>query len=225
MIKALLFDLDNTLLDFVKMKITCSKASVKAMIKAGLKMTEKDAYTKLMSIYAKTSYEDPVIFENFLKEFNKKIDYKILSAAIVAYRRVVNDLLIPYEGVTETLKILKRKGLILGIVTDAPRLKAWIRLTTAGLSNYFNLIITLGDSKRRKPHKIPFQKALRELKLKPEEVLFIGDNPEKDIAGANKIGMKTVLAKYGSFIKSKSINKDEKPTYIINKFNELLRLI
>lgn len=224
MIRAVLFDLDNTLLDFVKMKLACSRESVKAMIKAGLVMDEELAYKKLLSVYSKTSFEDPLIFEHFLKLTVGKIDYKVLSAAIVAYRRIVNGLLIPYEGVHETLKLLKGK-LLLGLVTDAPRLKAWIRISSAGLSDYFNIVITLGDSKFKKPNKAPFIKALKQLKLKPEEVLFVGDNLERDIAGANKVGMKTAFAHYGYFLKEKPANKDEKPDYVIYKFKELLNVI
>jgi len=224
MFRAVLFDLDNTLLDFVKMKTVCCKASVKAMIEAGLKMGEDEAYKLLIEVYAPTLYEDDHIFEKFLKKAIGKIDYKLLSAAIVAYRRIVNEVLIPYEGVPETLTKLKSKGLILGVVTDAPRIKAWIRLTTAKLSNYFDFMITLGDSKKRKPHKTPYNKALKELKIKSSETLFVGDNPQRDIKGANEVGMITVLAKYGTFLPIKDDEK-EKPKYVINKFEELLKIV
>jgi FMN phosphatase YigB (HAD superfamily) len=86
-------------------------------------------------------------------------------------------------------------------------------------------VITLGDYKMRKPHKTPFNTALKNLGLKPEEVIFVGDNPQRDIAGGNKIGMKTVLAKYGLFIKGTKSSKNEKPDYTINNFKDLLKLI
>lgn len=225
MIKAVLFDLDNTLIDFVKMKTVCSKASVKAMIQAGLEMKEDEAYKLLIDIYAPTFFEDDRIFEKFLKKAKGKIDYKILSAAIVAYRKIADDLLMPYEGVIETLNKLKNQGLTLGVVTDAPRIKGWIRLTTAGLSDYFNFVITLGDYKLRKPHKTPFNIALKNLNLKPEEVLFVGDNLEKDIKGDKKAGMKTAFAHYGHFLKEKPDNKDEEPDYTLKKFDDLARIV
>ncbi|MDD4353076.1 MAG: TIGR02253 family HAD-type hydrolase [Candidatus Nanoarchaeia archaeon] len=225
MIKAVLFDLDNTLIDFVKMKLECSKESVKAMIKAGLEMDEETAYNKLLELYYETSLEDHLIFQHFLKKNTGKVDYKILSAAIVAYKKIVNGLLIPYEGVYDTLKKLKSKGLILGVVTDARKLNAWIRLTSAGLSNYFEIVLTLGDSKYKKPHKRPFIKAARQLKLKPEEIIFVGDNPQRDIKGAKKVGMKTAFAQYGFSFKEKTNNEDEKPDYILNEFNDLLKII
>lgn len=220
MIKAVLFDLDNTLIDFVRQKTICCKESVKAMIKAGLKADEKEAYTELMALYKPSSYEDPHIFQHYLKKVTGVISQKILSAGIVAYRKIVNELLTPYTGVNETLTKLKARGLKIGVLTDAPRLKAWIRLTTAGLADYFDTVITLGESKKKKPSITPFKKAITELDLKPDEILFVGDNPIRDIRGAKKSGMKTAYAKYGSFIEG-----DEKPDYVLDDIKDLLNII
>lgn len=219
MIKAVLFDLDNTLIDFVKQKTICCNESIKAMIKAGLKVDKEIAYKELMKIYKPSSYEDPHIFQHYLRSIGI-INPRVLSAGIVAYRKIVNELLIPYKGVIETLIKLKNKGLKLGVVTDAPRLKAWIRLTTAGLDDYFDIVITLGESKKKKPSSTPFKKAIKELGLKPDEILFVGDNPLRDIKGAKKTGMKTAYAEYGSFIKS-----DETPDYVLKKFGDLLKIV
>ena len=219
MIKAVLFDLDNTLIDFVKQKTICCKESIKAMIKAGLNADKKEAYDELMKLYKPSSYEDPHIFQHYLTRPTGVINQKILSAGIVAYRKIVNELLTPYEGVIETLTKLKKRGLKIGVVTDAPRLKAWIRLTTAGLSDYFDTVITLGESKKKKPSVTPFKKAINDLGLKPDEILFVGDNPERDIKGAKKSGMKTAYAKYGSFIIG-----DEKPDYVLKKIKDLLKI-
>jgi len=51
MIKAILFDLDNTLIDFMKMKHECCKVAIDAMIKAGLKVEKKKALQILYKLY------------------------------------------------------------------------------------------------------------------------------------------------------------------------------
>jgi len=83
-------------------------------------------------------------------------------------------------------------------VTDAPKLKAWIRLASIKLSNYFDVVVTFEDTKQRKPSKLPFKAALRQLKLKPSDCLMVGDWPERDIKGAKALGMKTCFARYGN---------------------------
>lgn len=225
MIKAVLFDLDNTLLDFLKMKMKCSKAAISAMRKAGLKTKEDKALKILLKFYKKTRFEGKTVFQNLLKEAIGKVDYKILSAGIAAYRKIRTNVLNPYPNTVKTLKELKKRKLKLGIVTDAPRLKAWIRLSSANIARYFDFVITIGDFKKRKPSPSPFKMALRTLKLKPEEILFVGDSIRKDVAGAKKVGMKTVFAEYGDFEKIKPRNKYEKPDYVIKNIRNLIKIL
>jgi len=77
-IKAVIFDLDNTLLDFWKMKIKCTEATAKAMIKAGLKLPLKQAEEELFREYMK-NIEGERVFQTFLKK-KKQFDEKILAA-------------------------------------------------------------------------------------------------------------------------------------------------
>jgi len=197
MIKAVLFDLDNTLIDFMRMKRACCEAAVSAMIKAGLKLSKKTAIKILYQLYDRYGIEYKHIFEKFLIETHKKIDYRILAAGIFAYREAQPDFVKPYPKVIPTLTLLKKKGLKLGIVSDAHRLKAWMRLTELGIGKYFDVVVAHGDVRKRKPSRIPFRKALASLKLKPEDVLMVGDWPERDVVGARKLGMKTCFARYG----------------------------
>ncbi len=198
MIKAVLFDLDNTLIDFLKMKKHSCSAAIDAMIGAGLKVRHEKAIKVLFELYDKYGLEEKTIFQKFLKKLAGKIDYKILANGIVAYRRVRSGFLEPYPNVDYVLLKLKGRGIKLGIVTDAPKLKAWIRLAAMKLSNYFDVVVTFEDTKRLKPSKMPFEAALRQLKLKPSECLMVGDWPERDIKGAKAIGMQTCFARYGN---------------------------
>lgn len=203
MIKAVLFDLDNTLIDFLTMKQRCTSAAISAMIDAGLNMRYKPAYNKMFKMYREYGIENQNIFEMFLKKATGKVDFKILSAAIVAYRKVKSGQLVTYPHVRSTLMKLKGQGLKLGVVSDAPRLQAWLRLTEMNLVEFFDVVLGYEDTGQLKPSAAPFKKALRKMKLKADEVVFVGDNPSRDILGARKVGMKTVLAKYGMVKKGK----------------------
>ena len=198
MIKAVLFDLDNTLIDFMKMKKHSCSAAIDAMIGAGLHIEHDKAIKALFGLYDKYGLEEKTIFQKFLNKITGKVDHKILANGIVAYRRVRAGFLEPYPNIDYVLLKLKDRGIKLGIVTDAPKLKAWIRLASIKLSNYFDVVVTFEDTKQRKPSKLPFKAALDKLKLKPQECLMVGDWPERDIKGAKALGMKTCFARYGN---------------------------
>ena len=220
MIKAVIFDLDNTLIDFLKMKKHSCSAAIDAMIGAGLKVEHDKASKILFGLYDQYGLEEKTIFQKFLKKLTGKINYRILANGIVAYRRVRSGFLEPFPNVDYVLLKLKGKGIKLGIVTDAPKLKAWIRLASMKLSNYFDVVVAFEDTKQRKPSKMPFRVALKKLKLKPSECLMVGDWPARDIKGAKKLGMKTCFARYGN-PKVKRSYAD----YEISNFKELLNIV
>jgi putative hydrolase of the HAD superfamily len=220
MIKAVLFDLDNTLIDFMGMKKACCRAAIKAMIRGGLKMDEKKALDILFKLYDEHGIEYNRIFQEFLKKTAGKVDYKMLAEGIVAYRQTQRKHMKTYPEVKPTLKRLKKMGLKLGIVSDAPSLNGWIRLIELGIQNLFDVVVTFDETGKTKPSKHPFLVALKQLKVKPSETIHVGDNPERDIKGAKLLGIKTIYAKYGNFR-----NEKADADFTINSFGEILPII
>ena len=197
MIKGVVFDLDNTLLDFMKMKEFAVKAAVKGMIEAGLKVNEDKSYIEINSIYEEFGWENQKVFDVFLEKTIGHVDNKFLAAGIVAYRRAREANLMAYPNVNKTLLALSKLGIKLGVVSDAPSREAWMRIYYLNLYHYFDVVITYDDSSERKPSPKPFQLALDGMGLRPEETIMIGDWPERDVVGAQQIGMKTAFARYG----------------------------
>ena len=196
MIKAVLFDLDQTLIDFMKMKKLCCEEAIDAMIDAGLKIKKEKAMKILFNLYKDYGIEYQTIFQKFLKKATGSIDYRILSHAILAYRKVRNRFLMPYPKVKYVLNKLKKKKIKLAIVSDAPKLQAWLRLSARDIDKYFDVVVALEDTGKLKPSSLPFKAALRKLKVKADECLMVGDYPQRDILGAKRLGMQTCLAKY-----------------------------
>ena len=196
-IKGVVFDLDNTLLDFMKMKEYAVKAAIKGMIEAGLKVNEDKSYIEINSIYEEFGWENQKVFDVFLEKSIGHVDNKFLAAGIVAYRRAREANLMAYPNVNKTLLALSKLGIKLGVVSDAPSREAWMRIYYLNLYHYFDVVITFDDSGERKPSPIPFQLALDGMELLPEETIMIGDWPERDVVGAQQIGMKTAFARYG----------------------------
>ncbi len=222
MFKAILFDLDNTLINFLEFKVETAKAAAKAMVANGLPATEIEAYGKIFTVYDEKGIEYQKTFYEVVRQYNLEINAaeRIQQAAILAYLQKKFEVLRTYPIVKPTLSKLKESHK-LGIVTDAPRNKAWQRLILTGLCDYFDVVITLDDTKAFKPSPGGFNLALKALNLMPEACLFVGDNPERDIAGARELGMRTCLAKYGWSGRKGGAKAD----YEIARFEDILRVV
>jgi putative hydrolase of the HAD superfamily len=221
LIKAVIFDLDNTLVDFMKMKKRSIDEAISAMKDSGLIITTEEANKIIDEIYKEQGIEYQQVFDVFLQRVIQKVDYKILSAGIVAYRRAREAALIPYPHVYPTLHKLMKMGIKMGIVSDAPIKEAWLRLAYLNFHHIVDAVVTFEDTGERKPSSAPFLMVLKRLNVSPDEALMVGDWAERDIVGAAKVGMKTVFARYGDTFNTKKHNAD----YEINDISELIEII
>ena len=196
-VNGVVFDLDNTLLDFMKMKEFAVKSAIKGMIEAGLAVDEEKSYNEIISIYEDIGWENQKVFDVFIEKQIGRVDNKFLAAGIVAYRRAREANLMAYPNVYKTLMVLAKSGIKLAVVSDAPSREAWLRIYYLNLYHFFDVVITFDDSGERKPSAKPFQMALNGMDLQAEETIMIGDWPDRDVVGAKQIGMKTVFARYG----------------------------
>ena len=204
----IVFDLDNTLLDFMKMKEFAVKAAIKGMIEAGLEVNEKKSYDEIINIYEKFGWENQKVFDVFMKKTIGRVDNKFLAAGIVAYRRAREANLMVYPNVNRTLMALVKKGIKLAVVSDAPSREAWMRIYYLNLYHFFDVVITYDDSGERKPSSKPFQMALRALQLDAKQTIMVGDWPDRDVVGAKQIGMHTAFARYGDTFSTKLSGAD-----------------
>ena len=198
MIKAIIFDIDNTLLDFMHMKSKAINAGVRGMIDVGMDINFDSSVKEIFEIYDTKGYEHQEIFNEFILKHVGSINYKYLAAAIVEYKKAKENSLKLYPDVKTTLDYLLKNKLKLGILSDAPSREAWIRLYILELHQFFDEIVTFNDTGFYKPAKEPFVKIVDKLGVNYEDCLMVGDWPERDIKGAKRFNMKTVFARYGS---------------------------
>ncbi len=107
------------------------------------------------------------------------------------YRSV--GVLVP--GATEVIPRLARKY-VLGILSSArlgPGMELRAQLQADGLLAYFRAAFFSNETGLYKPDPAAFQHLLGALRLPPESVVYIGDDPEEDIRGAQGAGMRAVL--------------------------------
>jgi putative hydrolase of the HAD superfamily len=221
MIKAIIFDLDNTLVDFMLLKERAIEAAIHSMIDAGLSLSAEEADKKIREVYKKEGIEYQQIFDQLSLDLYGKVNHKIVSAGIVAYRTAREAALKPYPKVFPTLIELIRIGIKLAVVSDAPSKEAWLRLSYINFHHLFDVVITYDDTFVKKPSPAPFNLALQKLNLKPEECLMIGDWAERDMVGAKAVGMKTVFARYGDTFNTIHPGSD----YDINCISELINIV
>jgi len=127
-----------------------------------------------------------------------------------------------FPDVLPTLETLKSSGLRLGIIsntTNPPFMKDYER-ELLGLDPYFEFSIYSSGVSYRKPHPSIFKLATSRLQLREQEILYVGDDPENDVAGAQKVGMPTAW-----------INRDEEklpdgihPEFEVRSLTELLEI-
>ncbi len=217
MIKLIIFDLDNTLTDFVSMKKTAIEAAVAGMIDAGLMFPADRIEDEIYRIYDQEGIEYQRVFNKLLLELIGEVDYRILAAGIVAYRRAREATLVLYPHVKKTLVELLKRGYKLAVISDAPRQEAWLRLCYLQLHHIFDVVLAFEDTGKRKPSPIPFERVLESMDLEPRQAMMVGDWPERDIDGASKLGLKTVFAGYGDTfgVESSGADYDIKDIYEI----------
>ncbi len=127
------------------------------------------------------------------------------------------------EGVYDTLAELRRRGLHLGIVsnTDADALKSVAK--TARLGEYFDSLLSSEEAGSCKPDQRIFREALRRAGCEPGEALFVGDDRMADVAGANAVGIPSVLLWHRT--DRELPDREPRPTHVIRAIPEVLGLV
>jgi putative hydrolase of the HAD superfamily len=136
-------------------------------------------------------------------------------------RGISRKRLLAFPQVQETLAQLKPRH-PLAIVSDAQSAYGLPELRAVGLAEYFAPIVISGDYGYRKPDTRLFQAALTELKVAPEEALYVGNDRFRDVLGARQAGMKTILFCPNG---NPGGTPETEPDYIIYQFGELLRAV
>jgi HAD superfamily hydrolase (TIGR02253 family) len=227
-IDAVIFDLDNTLTDFMLAKETSIRAAAEAMVDAGLPLSADAATERIFAIYKDRGIEHQRVFNLFLAETMGRVEDRILAAAVVAYRRARDGSLVLYPHAKLVLNQLLKDGYKLAVVSDAPSFEAWLRLVYLGLQHTFDLVLTFDDTGFRKPAPEPFRLALERLGVEPERAVIIGDWKERDIAGGRNAGLHTVYARYGdkySQYADKVEADDTVPDYVVDDLLQLLDVL
>jgi putative hydrolase of the HAD superfamily len=201
MIKAVLFDLDGTLLD--------RDASVAQFIKI-----QHDRLIDSLNHIPKNNYIDRFIeldchgyvwkdkvYQQLVEEF--QIDGLNWQMLLQDYEQQFQRHCIPFPGLIEMLILLKKQGYLLGIISNGWGEFQTHAIAGSGIQDYFNVILISDFEQIRKPQAEIFHRAAQRLGVMHQECVFVGDNPEADIIGAKNAGMKAIWKRNLSWQESK----------------------
>lgn len=209
--KAVLFDLDGTLVDSMLM---WKEIDVEYLNRYHIpipKTLQQDIEGMSMhqtAIYFKEKFEIPETLEEIQKTWNEMAYYK--------YTHEVE--LKPY--VREYLELLKTKNIPCGIATSNSRILTEAILKSHAIDGYFKVMVTGDEVKNGKPHPQVYLEAARKLGVRPEDCLVFEDIPFGIMAGKNA-GM-TVYAVEDAYSMKDREEKIKLADVYIKSYEELL---
>lgn len=199
MIKAVFFDLDDTLVETTKLADMARRNAVENMIRHGLPVDFETAYKELMELIKEYGSNFGKHFDYLLRRLDVPYDPKIVTAGVIAYHNTKFAYLKSVKGARKVLLDLKKEGYKLAIITDGDPLKQWEKILRLELDEFFDDVFISDYLGVRKPHPKIFEKALRRMGALPEESVMVGDRLYSDIYGAKKVGMHTIWFRYGKY--------------------------
>ena len=137
--------------------------------------------------------KDPGPFIRFqevlLAEAGIKLPRDMILKLIKRFKRLLEEAsFVLYDDVLLTLKTLKQKGLILGVISNL-----YIGRVGAGIDPYLDFVVTAKEAGANKPAPPIFLAALDRAGVEASEAVYVGDQYDIDVVGARGVGIKPIL--------------------------------
>ena len=211
MVKAILFDLDGTLLNTLKDLNAATNHTLKTFNLPGITIDQTRSFigngVKKLLVRA---------------AFNANIDYELAYETFKNYYRVhIKDYTEVYDGIIDVLKYLKEKDIKVAVTSNKYQEGVSI-LCNHLLNSYIDIALGSSDTVRVKPHPDMVNIALKHFNVRCDECLFIGDS-DVDINTGKSNNIKTIAVTWG--YKDKELLVNEKPDYLIDKPSEIINIL
>ncbi|MDZ5474130.1 pyrophosphatase PpaX [Bacillus sp. 31A1R] len=208
-ITTILFDLDGTLIDTNDL-----------IIQSFLHTLEK-YYPSKYKREDVLPFIGPTLRETFGSMDEAKVDEMIQTYRTFNLSNHDN-LVKEYEGVFETIQILKEQGFKIGIVTSKVSDVVLKGLQLTKLDQFFDVVVALDHVEKAKPDPGPIFMALEQLGSTPEEALMVGDNHHDVLAGKNA-GVKTAGVAWT--VKGREYLQGYGPDFMLDNMRDLLPIV
>ncbi|RAP76141.1 HAD family hydrolase [Paenibacillus montanisoli] len=217
--KAIIFDLDNTLLDRTRMFGNFATAFLQTHF-SHIESTEA-LYNRILEL-DRDGYKDRnALFAELIEELPWR---ETLSHAELAayYKREYMSNAVLMDRAHELLAYLRRQNYRIGLITNGRNDMQYGKIDRLGLRDAFEFILVSEEAGVKKPDAKIFEMALERLGLLAGECIFIGDHPVNDIEGASSAGMETIWIQVNHPWREELTAK---PLHTIRQLGELIELL
>ena len=213
-IKGIVMDMDGTITKFNLDYMAARRKALRELDKLNLRTPEMSEELSLYLILKKLKLGlDTDKFTGLRRRF-----YEVLENMEVKAAKQVTL----YPGAVETLRMLRARGLRIGLVTNNGHAGTEITLRRCQLTTFFDAIVTRDDCEEMKPDGGPVRKLLKEMNVLPEEAILVGDGVI-DIMAARATGLLSVAVATGPFPSGRLIQAE--PDFLLGSVNDLPLLI
>ena len=189
MLKAVLFDLDETLIDRSAMLMKYLEESY-IRLSPALKTISFETYRdRFIELDAYGYYPKEKVCQELIDEFKLSLEMTVMCQDFHSYYPLCATL---YPGAEEVLNTLRGRGHLIGIITNGFSSSQRSKIERTGLAKLAHTIVISEEAGLAKPDPAIFELAMSQLSVRPDETIFVGDNPSTDIVGANSAGIMAV---------------------------------
>jgi putative hydrolase of the HAD superfamily len=229
-LKALFFDVDDTLYSSTDFAANARRQAAQAMIRTGLRVDEETILRELDEIISEFGSNDDRHFDKLLRRMPKEAYPQgaklfIIGAGIIAYHQCKFRSFSPYEDAVEVMRRLHEKKLTMGIISAGVPMKQVekiLRLNLIPMLECNHIFITESTGIAKTNPKI-YMHACRSVGAGPQECGYVGDNPAVDVDVPHRIGMKTFFSRRGT--KYQNTPGSTEPDHVIQNFWDLLEIL
>jgi len=191
-IRAVLFDLDNTLADRRAAFAVYTERLIDAFIEVGggmerreiaetIRLADRNGYRQKSELYAELLQSLPFRDSSVTVEDLLTFWFAEFPGCTIAM-----------DGAAEVLAALRGRGMKLGIVTNGSGASQRGKIDRAGFRRLVDDVIVSDEVRMKKPERGIFELALQRLGVTAGEAVFVGDHPVNDVRGAAEAGMRAV---------------------------------
>lgn len=214
-LKALLLDLDGTLVDTAPDMVGTLNRLLR---NHGQALADEQAASKLVSNGARALLEF-----GFAKPLEEARTLDLIAQFLSDYAEHVADQSKLYTGMSEVLDLCTENNIVWGVITNKPLELSRALLEGLGILNSCSILLGGDSLPVKKPDPAPMLHSCMVLNLAPSECLYVGDH-ERDILAGKNAGMDTAAALWGY------INEDQNPadwgaSYMVNEPSGLMQLV
>jgi putative hydrolase of the HAD superfamily len=193
MIKAVIFDLDGTLLNRDESVRKFIDNQYDRLSKWVNHIPREDYTTRFIELDARGYVWKDKVYRQLINEF--EITNITWEDLLLDYQTQFKYDCVPFPGLHIMLEELTSSNFLLGIITNGKGQFQMDNIKALGIEKYFHTILVSEFEGIKKPDPQIFMRALKQLNVFPNKSIFVGDHPINDVKAAQKVGMKGVWKK------------------------------